>query len=272
MSHRPLRLAVILARGLGTRLRAADAGEALDARQERMAAQGLKAMMPFARPFLDYQLSRLADAGFRRACLVIGPEHTAVREHYRRHPTRRLALEFAEQAEPHGTADAVLAAERICGGDEFAVLNGDNLYPSAALDSLQGLGGSGLVAFEPAGLVAGGNIPPSRLRAFALVAVDSSGTLAAIVEKPDEAAARALGDDALVSMGCWRFAPSIFSACRAVAPSPRGELELPDAVRLASAAGVRFGVARCAAPVLDLARREDVPAIAERLVGERVDP
>ena len=41
-------------------------------------------MIPIGRPFLDYVLSGLADAGYRRVCLVVGPEHQAVRDYYRR--------------------------------------------------------------------------------------------------------------------------------------------------------------------------------------------
>ena len=74
--------AVILARGLGTRMRRADSGAALDTGQEKFASAGLKAMIPIGRPFLDYVLSALADGGFRHVCLVIGPEHDAVRDYY----------------------------------------------------------------------------------------------------------------------------------------------------------------------------------------------
>lgn len=268
----PLELAVILARGLGTRMRDAGIGTTLETSQTRAAAAGLKAMMPFERPFLDYQLSRLADAGYRRAALVIGPEHGAVREHYARHPPRRLEITFAEQLLPRGTADAVLASEAVVGNEDFAVVNGDNLYPSFALAALRGLPGPGLVAFDAAGLSRGGNIPPERVRAFALVQVAANGTLADIVEKPDEATARSFGSRALVSMTCWRFSTRIFAACRTVEPSPRGELELPDAVRLAMVAGARFDVLACDEPVLDLSRREDIPAVARLLAGMAVEP
>ena len=54
---------MILARGLGSRMRRAEAGVTLDATQEVMAGTGLKAMIPVGRPLLDYILSGLA-AGF----------------------------------------------------------------------------------------------------------------------------------------------------------------------------------------------------------------
>jgi hypothetical protein len=42
--------AVILARGLGTRMRRSDASARLDAAQSQVADEGLKAMIPIGRP------------------------------------------------------------------------------------------------------------------------------------------------------------------------------------------------------------------------------
>src|SRR4029079_16424318 len=71
--------AVILAHGLGTRMRKADCEALLNEGQSSAAAAGLKTMMPFGAPFLDYVISGLADAGFTDVCLVIGPDHNANR-------------------------------------------------------------------------------------------------------------------------------------------------------------------------------------------------
>ena len=68
-------------------------------------------MIPFRRPFLDYVLSALADAGCTDVCLVIGPEHGVVSDYYGRATCReRVRVRFAIQAEARGTADAVLSA------------------------------------------------------------------------------------------------------------------------------------------------------------------
>src|SRR6476619_543325 len=102
--------AVILARGLGKRMRQADERATVDASQAAVADQGIKAMIPIGRPFLDYVLSALADAGCDDICLVIGPEHHAVREYYEQpRLLRRMRLSFAIQDHPIGTANAMLA-------------------------------------------------------------------------------------------------------------------------------------------------------------------
>ena len=264
--------AVILARGLGTRMRRADAGAALDPAQAAAAETGVKGMIPVGRPFLDYALGALADAGYRDVCLVIGPEHGAVRDHYtRRVEARRIRLGFAVQQRPLGTADAVLAAESFAGGDPFLVVNSDNYYPVAALAALRAHAPPALVGFERDALAREGNVPPERIARFAVLDVAPDGTLRRVVEKPDDATLRALGEPLYVSMNCWLFAPAIFEACRRVAPSPRGELELPHAVQwLIDERGARFAVLPAHEPVLDLSSRADIPAVAARLAGVEV--
>lgn len=270
--------AVVLARGLGTRMRRDDASATLDEAQRAAADAGLKGMVPVGeggagRPFLDYALSALADAGLREACLVIGPEHDAVREHYARTRTERIAVRFAVQERPLGTADAVLAAEAFADGEAFLVVNSDNFYPVSTLAALRTAPTPALAGFDRHALAEGGNIEPARVASFALLETTPDGALRRIVEKPDEAALHALGDTAPVSMNCWLLGPAIFEACRSIAPSPRGELELPDAVRwLMEERGVRFTVVPSMEPVLDLSSRADIPAVAARLARVDVRP
>jgi glucose-1-phosphate thymidylyltransferase len=256
---------VILARGLGTRMRRADGSVALDASQLAVADAGMKAMIPVGRPFLDYVLSSLADAEFEQVCLVIGPEHEAVREYYTSTvKPERIRVSFATQQEPLGTANAVLSAEKFANGDEFLVINSDNYYPAEAVALIQSLGQPGTVLFSAGVLVHESNIPEERIRTFAYCVVDGDGYLADIVEKPDAAAA---GFDTakLVSMNFWRFGSEIFAACREVPQSSRGEYELPEAVRLAIQQGAKFKVAVCREGVLDLSRRSDIAEVAARL-------
>lgn len=261
--------AVILARGLGRRMRQTVPDTVLDAGQASAAEKGIKGMIPIGRPFLDYLLSSLADSGFDDICLVIGPEHQSVREYYGA-PGRlsRIGVGFAVQEEARGTADAVLASECFASGHRFLVCNADNYYPSEVLAVLRALDGPGLAGFAPGALVGMSNIPASRVRQFALLAETPDGYLRDIVEKPDATTAARLGPRARVSMNAWVFSPDIFDACRQVHPSVRGELELQDAVRYAMRAlGTRFKVVPVEAGVLDLSSRGDIAAVAAHLAG-----
>lgn len=264
----------MLARGLGTRMRKASDAP-LDAAQVAAADAGLKAMMPFGsaqgRPFLDYVLHALADAGVDDVGLVVGPEHVQVRDYYRALPMTRLRVSFVTQLEPLGTADAVLAAASWARDEAFLTLNSDNLYPVDVLRQLVDATGPALPGFERDSL----ELPIERIGAFALVeAAGPRGPrhrcLSRITEKPGVEAAAAAGPRALVSMNVWRFDARIFDACRDVPVSERGEKELPQAVGLAAARGVCFEVIPVAGRVLDLSRRDDVDAVRRELDGAAV--
>jgi len=249
-------------------------GQALvDERQAAVAETGLKALIPMERPFLDYVLSALADAGYRWVCLVVAPEHDAIRRYYvEQSPPRRLHIDFAIQREPRGTADAVAAAEAFAGGDPFLVINSDDYYPVEALRKLRFEPASATALFEMEAMLAGSNISADRLRQFAVGEIDKRGLLRRIIEKPDEATLASLARPLWVSMNCWRFGPSIFKACRRIGPSPRGELELPDAVQYAiDVLGEQFRVVQIRAPVLDLTSRSDIAPVKAALSGVEVN-
>ena len=269
-----MRKAVILARGLGKRMRERSAAVRLDDAQAAVAESGVKAMMPFKRPFLDYLLSALADAGYEHACLIIGPEHTAIQNFYSvQAPPRRIRLHFAVQLEPRGTADAVLAAEGFVAGEDFLTINSDNYYPVSALRALRLLGEAGAALFEAKVLISEGGIPPERIFKFAVCEVDAHGYLMKILEKPCDTREVSGQEDALISVNCWRFPPVIFQACRGIPLSPRGEYELPNAVEKAMTdLGVRFRVVQCNEGVLDLSSRNDLLNVAQKLSSIVADP
>jgi dTDP-glucose pyrophosphorylase len=263
--------AVILARGLGTRMRRAAVGGGLDEAQARAADAGVKGMIPIGRPFLDFVISGLADAGLVEVCLVIGPEHGAIRDYYTKEAApARVRISFATQVEPLGTANAVAAAEGFAAGAEFLAINSDNYYPVSVFDAVRRLPGPGLAGFERAALSTDGNIDDDRVSRYAVLRVGDDGMLEDIVEKPDADAWARTSADALISMNCWRFGPAIFDAARGIPRSTRGEYELADAVKAAMQAGERFRVVRVAAGVLDLSSRSDIPAVARRLAGVEV--
>ena len=261
----------MLAAGLGTRMRRADPGASLDSGQAAAAAAGLKALVPVPRPFLDYVLSGLADAGIGEVCIVTAPGESPIRKRYASMPPRRLRLSFAVQAEPKGTADAALAAEAFASGSDFLLLNSDNYYPVSAYRALLELEGPGLPVFDREKLVAHGNISTERVNRYAALRVAPDGFMARIEEKPAAPAALASSEPVLLSMNLWRFSGAIFEACRRVRPSERGELELPQAVQYGiEELGLRFRAVPCEEVVLDLSTRADVASVARRLRGVEV--
>jgi dTDP-glucose pyrophosphorylase len=227
--------AVILAAGRGTRMQRVQDSAGLSAAQSEFARAGLKAMMPVGRPFIDYVLSGLADVGYRRVCLVIGPDHSALREHVGAFNGGRLKIEFAIQQEPLGT-----------------------------------LTGSAVAAFRPEALCRG-NIAAERLRNFAILSVSKEGYLQRVIEKPTDDLFSRDKESALISMNCWRFTPAIFAACRAIPRSSRNEYELTDAVSYAiEKMGEQFELLIVDDPVLDLSTQADIGEVARRLASVEV--
>lgn len=269
-------VALVLARGLGTRMQQG-AGLSLAPEQARAAAAGQKGMMPLAgpdgrtRPFLDYVLSALADAGYTDVALVVPPARTdghpdPLRDYYGgTGMPSRIRISFVVQEVARGTADAVAAAGDWIAGRPFVVLNADNLYGVPALRALREASGPALPVYRCDDLVASSGIPAERVGAFALLQITRDGDLADIVEKPGIEAVEAAGAGALISMNCWRGDDAVLQACRDVPVSARGEFELPAAIRLAITRGSRIRAIPADGPVLDLSRQDDVAFVAERL-------
>jgi glucose-1-phosphate thymidylyltransferase len=277
--------AVILARGLGTRLRADD-GTRLSEAQADAASRGAKGLVPIhGHPLLDYLLDELAEGGVRDVAFVIAPDDEAIRKRYDDEaPPARLRPRYATQAEPRGTADALLAAREAVeapagaqrdenGVRHFLVCNADNLYPAASVEALVALDGPGLVAYDADALCAEGALDADRVRQFALLDIARDGTLRDIVEKPAADHPLVKAKTRWVSMNLWRVTDAIFAHCAGVAPSPRGELELGDAVRAAIAAGdAPFRVIRQRAVVRDLSQRCDIAELERQLAGRTPRP
>ena len=270
-----IRSAVIMAGGLGSRMRRRDETAILEASQVAAADAGVKGMIPIKRPFLDYVLSALADAGITDVLLVIGPGHDAVRQYFTvEAPPRRVRLRFAVQPAPIGTANAVTVAAAALGdalGEApFLVLNADNYYPVDAIRALAADDSAGVVAFDRDALVRDGNIDAERVRAFAVLDVSDDGRLHGIIEKPGDTVDLMSASAQWVGMNLWAVTPAIVDACRRVPRSSRGEFELPEAVGLALREGVPVRAVPLSAPVLDLSRRTDIARVVERLSS--VDP
>ena len=272
MTDKAMEKVVILARGLGTRMRKTDDGAQLSEAEARVAATGVKALMPIGdRPFLDYVLSKLADCGYKDVCLVIGPEHNALRDYYGKEVSpERLNIHFAIQDEPLGTADAVRAAKEFAGGDNFLMINSDNYYAVEALEQLRVMSGPGLAGFERENMIKNSNIPAERVVKFAAIEIED-GKMKSVLEKPTQEQLDALTPPIYLSMNCWRFGPSIFTGCESIEKSARGEYEITDAVNYTmEKLDESYEVAEINGGVLDLSSRGDLGSVQEALADINV--
>jgi D-glycero-alpha-D-manno-heptose 1-phosphate guanylyltransferase len=121
--------AIILAGGLGTRLRSA-------------VPDLPKPMAPVAgRPFLAHQLDHWVAQGVRRFILAVGYRHETIVQHFGTR-YRNAVLEYSVETEPLGTGGAVLqAAKQLPPDRPVLLLNGDTYFdvplPALAARAMQ---------------------------------------------------------------------------------------------------------------------------------------
>jgi D-glycero-alpha-D-manno-heptose 1-phosphate guanylyltransferase len=108
--------AIVLAGGLGTRLRAA-------------VPDLPKPMAPVnGRPFLERLLDHWIGQGVTRIILAVGYRHEAISAHFGR-AHRGVPVAYAIESRPRGTGGGLLlAADSLSGRDTFLVLNGDTYF------------------------------------------------------------------------------------------------------------------------------------------------
>lgn len=107
--------AVILAGGLGTRLR-----KVVSDRPKGMS-------IVCERPFLSYLLDQLADAGFRHIVLCIGYLGEQVKKFFGS-KYGFLRLSYSQETEPLGTAGAIRLALPLFKSKSLLILNGDSFF------------------------------------------------------------------------------------------------------------------------------------------------
>lgn len=188
--------AIILAAGLGTRLRP---------HTEHVP----KPLLPIrGRPILDWALGALPPSVDRLLVVVhyLGEQIEA----YLRSQKRIANWEVVRQDVPRGTGDALRSCREHLRPGPFLVLNGDDLYGADDLARL---------AECRAGLLVHPVDEPWR---FGIALLKDDGTLAKLDEKPK------LTGRHLANTGAYAFPPEVFGTELTV--STRGEYEITDYV------------------------------------------
>lgn len=211
--------ALILAGGSGTRLRPITYTRA-------------KQLVPVAgKPILFYGLEAIAGAGIKEVGIIVGDTADEVRAAVGDGSRWGVSVTYIPQDAPLGLAHCVLIARDFLDQDDFVMYLGDNLLEQDL--------GAFVEAFESARIAAaaprldGEDRPPAAQillkrvpdpQRFGVAELDAQGGVARLVEKPTEP----LSDLALV--GVYLFDARVHEAVAAIAPSPRGELEITDAI------------------------------------------
>lgn len=193
--------AIILAAGLGTRLRP----HTLTTPKPLLPIQG--------RPILDWTLGALPPT-VERVVVVVNYLAEQIAD-FLRHQSHFANWATVRQEVPRGTGDALRSCRGQITADRFLVLNGDDLFGAADLAKL---------AERDAGMLVH---PVDEPRKFGIVFSRPDGTLDRLVEKPP------LDGRQMANIGAYLFPRRALDIDLPL--SPRGEYEITDAVTAVAA-------------------------------------
>ena len=190
---------VVLAAGEGKRMRP-------------LTATRPKVMIPLAnRPMTDHLVCAARDAGITEFILVVGYQEQEVRDYFGNGSDLGVDIRYVTQRRQKGTADALRAAEDYISGP-FLLLNGDMILRSRDIAAIIGEDAPCMGIFHS-----------DHPEDFGVVTVEGDR----VTDLEEKSGAPRSN---LINAGVYLFSPMIFSALRSVGPSPRGELELTDAL------------------------------------------
>jgi glucose-1-phosphate adenylyltransferase len=205
-----MRNIVVLAGGIGSRMK--NSLSAVDPGLLNLP----KAMIPVDkenRPFLDYLLFNIKQAGYENVVIVTGENGTSIPFRYGEN-YMGLQLKYIEQpipqgrAKPLGSSDAlirVLDANKDWAGGKFTICNSDNLYSVTALSLLRRSDKhNAFIDYDKLSL----RLPEEKISKYAVTVKNAKNYLIDIIEKPSPGEIKSLQNRfgrLGISMNLWLF-------------------------------------------------------------------
>jgi UDP-N-acetylglucosamine diphosphorylase / glucose-1-phosphate thymidylyltransferase / UDP-N-acetylgalactosamine diphosphorylase / glucosamine-1-phosphate N-acetyltransferase / galactosamine-1-phosphate N-acetyltransferase len=196
------------------------------------------------KPFLYYLIKNLQKAGYNDFCIIAGYKKEKIIEFLDNYGFEATIVEQKEQL---GTGHAVLQAKEFVEQDDFLVLGGDNLWSVEDIKKIN--------SNDEYNYVSGVRVETPQNYG---VLIEENGKLKKIKEKPKEF----FGN--IINSGLYKFKPEIFSLLENLKPSPRGEIELTDAISTLAEQG-KVKVIKIKDFWKDFGCLEDIPKMSEFL-------
>lgn len=238
-----LKKGLLLCAGMGSRLRP-------------ITYTSAKHVLPVAnKPLIHYTIEMLKEAGIDRIGIVVSVnKHDFLRD-VGDGSRWGLTISYIVQDNPLGTAHAVQVARTWAGDDPFVMVLGDIMVENGIASML-----TRHEAVMPAATVV--LHPTDNPRQFGIAEIED-GRVVGLEEKPEHPKSN------LAVAGIYIFDARIFDAIATIKPSPRGELELPDALRVLINRGDRVEPFMLTGWWKDTGRPEDLIDL-NRLLLERI--
>lgn len=207
---------LILSGGAGTRLRP-------------ITHTSAKQLVPVAnKPILFFGIEDMVEAGITEIGIITGETGPEIRAAVGDGSDFGAKITYIPQESPLGLAHCVLIARDFLGDDDFVMYLGDNLLRQGISEFVESFDADHSASAGIDRQVSSAQILLARVpdpQRFGVAEISASGEVTRLVEKPENPKS----DLALV--GVYLFDRTIHQAVAAIEPSPRGELEITDAIQ-----------------------------------------